>query len=131
MASELRVNTLKDAAGANSVAMEYVAGGSAKAWANINGDAATIRDSLNASSMTDDGTGLYYFTYTNAMGNSNYCGLSTTNVDGSQIICNLGEVSATYEQTTARTARNVSTRRDNGSANDTLWTNIMSMGDLA
>ena len=30
MASELRVNTLKDASGNNSVAMEYVAGGSAK-----------------------------------------------------------------------------------------------------
>ena len=33
MASELRVNTLKDAAGNNSVATSFVASGSAKAWA--------------------------------------------------------------------------------------------------
>ena len=32
MASELRVNTLKDANGNNSVGLSYVAEGSAKAW---------------------------------------------------------------------------------------------------
>ena len=32
MASELRVNTLKDASGNNSVGMSYVAEGSAKQW---------------------------------------------------------------------------------------------------
>jgi hypothetical protein len=32
MASELRVNTLKDASGNNSIATSFVAGGSAKAW---------------------------------------------------------------------------------------------------
>ena len=37
MASELRVNTLKDAAGNNSVATSVVASGSAKAWVNFNG----------------------------------------------------------------------------------------------
>ena len=35
MASELRVNTLKDAAGNNSIATSFVAGGSAKAWATL------------------------------------------------------------------------------------------------
>ena len=35
MASELRVNTLKDAAGNNSIATSFVAGGSAKAWVNF------------------------------------------------------------------------------------------------
>ena len=37
MASELRVNTLKDANGNNSVATSFVAGGSAKAWINYKG----------------------------------------------------------------------------------------------
>mgnify|MGYP001088509599 CR=1 FL=1 len=74
MASELRVNTLKDAAGANSVAMEYVAGGSAKAWVNFNGTGTIAeRDSLNVSSLADDGTGLYTVTLSNAMDNANYC----------------------------------------------------------
>ena len=37
MASELRVNTIKDASGNNSIATSFVAGGSAKAWVNLNG----------------------------------------------------------------------------------------------
>ena len=47
MASELRVNTLKDAAGNNSIATSFVAGGSAKTWVNFNGTVAAvaIRDS--------------------------------------------------------------------------------------
>ena len=73
MASELRVNTLKDAAGANSVAMEYVAGGSAKAWANIQGSGtAAINDSLNTSSLTDNATGNYTLFFTNSLSNVVY-----------------------------------------------------------
>ena len=72
MASELRVNTLKDAAGANSVAMEYVANGSAKAWTNLNMSSGTYRDSLNIASATDNGTGDFTNNYTSAMANANY-----------------------------------------------------------
>ena len=54
MASELRVNTLKDAAGNNSVGMSYVAEGSAKAW------------------VTFDGTGLYGVNFSSAMSTANY-----------------------------------------------------------
>tara|TARA_R110002012_G_scaffold4186_1_gene19307 strand:+ start:260 stop:664 length:405 start_codon:yes stop_codon:yes gene_type:complete len=58
MASELRVNTLKDAAGNNSIATSFVAGGSAKAWASINGSGTiAYRDSFNSSSLTDNGSG--------------------------------------------------------------------------
>ena len=67
MASELRVNTLKDAAGANSVAMEYVAGGSAKAWVNFNGSGTVAtRNSLNTSGLVDNGTGDYNQNFTNS-----------------------------------------------------------------
>ena len=41
MASELRVNTLKDASGNNSVGMSTVANGSAKQWV-LGSDAACI-----------------------------------------------------------------------------------------
>ena len=76
MASELRVNTLKDAAGANSVGMEYVANGSAKAWIDHNQVTAhSIRDSLNISSITDAGTGLTYpISFTSSMSSSSYAG---------------------------------------------------------
>ena len=70
MASELRVNTLKDAAGNNSVGMSFVANGSAKVWANIN--AGTARDTFNVSSVADDGTGLYSLDFTNSMSDGNY-----------------------------------------------------------
>ena len=36
MASELRVNTIKDASGNNSVATSVLFGGSGKAWINMN-----------------------------------------------------------------------------------------------
>ena len=41
MASELRVNTLKDASGNNSIATSFVANGSAKARGHFEGSDAT------------------------------------------------------------------------------------------
>jgi len=74
MASELRVNTLKDASGNNSVATSTVAEGTAKFWASFNGTGtAAIRDSFNSSSLTDNGTGNFTSTYANAMNNISYC----------------------------------------------------------
>ena len=76
MASELRVNTLKDASGNNSVAMQYVAEGSAKSWCNFNGESTiAIRDSLNVASLTDDGTGDYRTNFSSSMSNANFSGL--------------------------------------------------------
>ena len=78
MASELRVNTLKDASGNNSVALSTVAEGSAKAWLNLNGAATfdssdtEIRDSFNMTATTDEGTGDYGASFTNSMSNANY-----------------------------------------------------------
>ena len=73
MASELRVNTLKDAAGNNSIATSFVAGGSAKAWGNLDGTGTiAIRDSFNVSSANDTGTGIYDFNYANSMSNDDY-----------------------------------------------------------
>src|SRR5210317_1386531 len=82
MASELRVNTLKDAAGANSVGMAYVAGGSAKTWTNWNGQGTVaIRDSFNTASITDNGTGDTTVTVSNAFANADFstvCGRDST-----------------------------------------------------
>jgi hypothetical protein len=83
MASELRVNTLKDAAGANSVAMEYVAGGSSKAWVQLNGSTFAIAGSFNVSSADDNGTGDYDINYTNSMNTNTYAVPASCNGDGS------------------------------------------------
>jgi hypothetical protein len=69
MASELRVNTLKDAAGANSVAMTYVAGGSAKVWASWN-STTTVQDSLNISSLSDSGSGVTVHNFSSSFSNA-------------------------------------------------------------
>ena len=78
MASELRVNTLKDASGNNSIATSFVAQGSAKAWLSLNGTATfdssdtEIRDSFNVDSTVDNGTGDYTLSFTSSMNNANY-----------------------------------------------------------
>ena len=71
MASELRVNTLKDAAGNNSVATSFVANGSAKAWCKFGPDAQPD-DSFNIASGTDVAVGQYRFAKTNVMSTTNY-----------------------------------------------------------
>jgi hypothetical protein len=73
MASELRVNTLKDASGNNSVGMSFVAEGSSKHWLDYKGTSTNaIRDSLNCSSVTDSGTGLYEPAFSSNMAAINY-----------------------------------------------------------
>ena len=80
MASELRVNTLKDASGNNSIATSFVAGGSAKAWVNFNGiGTVAVRDSLNASSIQDNGTGYYSLNFSSSTANINYSVSGGTN----------------------------------------------------
>tara|TARA_Y100000114_G_scaffold132699_1_gene131630 strand:+ start:225 stop:599 length:375 start_codon:yes stop_codon:yes gene_type:complete len=71
MASELRVNTLKDASGNNSIATSFVAGGSAKVHVLSNAGAAAS-ESLNVSGMTDNGTGDYTTSFSSAFGDANY-----------------------------------------------------------
>ena len=78
MASELRVNTLKDASGNNSIATSVVFNGSAKAWSNYTTDTTTAyRDSFNFGSITDNGTGDTTHTFTSAMNNNDYSDTSS------------------------------------------------------
>jgi len=72
MASELRVNTLKDASGNNSVAVSTVFNGSAKAYAERT-DAATPAtvSSFNVASLTDTGAGDTGYNLTSAMDDAN------------------------------------------------------------
>ena len=72
MASELRVNTLKDANGNNSIATSFVAGGSAKYFVHYNQVTPTVVKSLNSSSVTDTATGRFTINYTSAFNDANY-----------------------------------------------------------
>ena len=75
MTSTIRVDNFGPSAGGTT----YSARGIAKAWMNLNGTGTiAIRDSLNVSSVTDNGNGAYTQSFTNALLNGNYC----TNVTG-------------------------------------------------
>ena len=61
---------------AKSVDTDYLLNGSAKAWINFNGSGTiAIRDSINITSITDNGTGDYDITIANDMANANYATL--------------------------------------------------------
>ena len=72
MASELRVNTLKDASGNNSVATSTVFSGSAKFYISNASDQTSIFKSFNVSSLDDDGTGEGGVNLSNNFDGANY-----------------------------------------------------------
>ena len=127
MASELRVNNLKDAAGNNSIGMSYVAEGSAKVWINFNGTGTiATRDSFNVTSITDGGTGLYTVTIANDMGNVNY---STTGAAGEND--DSGGNRSLGLRARAAGSQNLRGFRDGVSADDMAEMCIQITGDLA
>ena len=76
MAGKIIADTLEHST-AGSLTTDYVVNGSAKAWVDFNGSAtATILDSNNIASLTDQGTGQYQFAFTNSM-SSQYFSIST------------------------------------------------------
>ena len=62
MASELRVNTLKDASGNNSVALSYVAEGTVKVRSTSEADSSIV-ESFGVSSISDTATGIDTINY--------------------------------------------------------------------
>jgi hypothetical protein len=84
MASELRLTTLANNAGTESVDTTYVINGSAKSWCKFAGTAATVTpdDSLNVSSLDDNSSGNYDINYTNAFGNTHSSLVGTSNWSG-------------------------------------------------
>ncbi len=91
MTSELRVDNLKGSTTGGSInvlgegtsATTNLQQGLAKVWVTFDGTAsgATIRDSFNVSSITDNGQGDYTVTMTTAMSNTNYV-VQATSGDG-------------------------------------------------
>lgn len=68
--SELRADTITGSDGTSPVTLTKQS--AAKAWNNINGTGTiAIRDSFNIASITDNGTGVYTHSLSNAMSTSN------------------------------------------------------------
>ncbi len=71
MASELRVNTLKDANGNNSVSTSNLEISRAKAFARYHISDNSLNATLNVSGGTDNGTGDYTLSFSNAFSVAN------------------------------------------------------------
>jgi len=70
MAGTIVADTLTHST-AGSIATNYVVDGSAKAWASVDmTGTASIKSSLNTSSLADNGTGIGTLTLTNALTNT-------------------------------------------------------------
>ena len=133
MASELRVDTLKDSSGNNSVGMAYVSGGSAKAWVNFDGTGTNAsRDSLNVSGLVDNGTGDYTISYTSSLANSNY----SLNGISSLIAQRLGIIWIGNSSYIAAGSSRIGTLyttnfTGGGAGDDQSFVSVQTMGDLA
>ena len=82
MASELRVNTLKDASGNNSVATSVVSNGTAKLYSYYTQSTPAVTGSFGVSSISDDSTGRYTISFTNSFSNANYSTGGIASLDG-------------------------------------------------
>jgi hypothetical protein len=128
MASELRVNTLKDASGNNSIATSFVAGGSAKAWMKFNASSGTpsINDSLNFSSFTDEATGNHTISFSSSFGNANYAFPTGASVVGTD-----GRVAYNSNDAPATGSFRIVTANSSFSATDSTHCSVAFLGDLA
>ena len=132
MASIIKVETLQDTAGNNAVGMQYVANGSAKAHINFNGTGTpATRDSLNFSTITDSGTGIYEIAYTSNMANVNYTVTCGQEYDGGVH----GTITAfNYDDATALSTSELAlktSRTDNTALVDSKYVMATIHGDLA
>jgi len=103
MAGQITIDTLKASTGVLAVANGMTA--IAKAWVNFNGSPtsgnATIRSSLNVSSVAINGTGDYTVNFTTAMPTANYAAIGNATGIGSVASTPNGTVSTVSATTTA------------------------------
>ena len=128
MASILRVNTLTDASSNNSIAMSFVAGGSAKGLVNIQTDGtANFRDSFNTSSLVDNGTGDMSYSFTNSFSNVNHISSGIINDD---LAGNYGRIVNAGHALSASSFR-LLISISNSSLSDAQSAQVATHGDLA
>jgi len=132
MASILRVDTLTDASSNNSTAISTINQGTAKAWINFNGTGTpSVTKSYNTGSITDNGTGQYHITITNALSDANFVALGSVIGDSATSDRTNALVASRDSKTTTRIPINTINVANAGAQAD--WTHISAavLGDLA
>ena len=114
---------------AGSLDTQFVVNGSAKLWCNWAGSA-TVNNSFNTASITDNGTGNFSVNTTNAFANVNYCRagfvVNTGGTSGALI-----NSSTTITQTDSTTVISIEVNYLNDSAVDGNRDEVIVHGDLA
>jgi len=139
MTSELRVDNLKGSTTGGSInvlgegtsATTNLQQGLCKAWIYFDSSIATIVDSFNIGSITDNGTGDFMVDINNPMGNITWCPVGSC---GPQIgVSNNIGLSFQHENTPKTTTRMrpVTRKRDDNQDKDVDHCYIQVIGDLA
>ena len=128
MAGKIIADTLEHST-AGSLDTQFVVNGSAKLWCNWAGSA-TVNNSFNTASITDNGTGNFSVNTTNAFANVNYCRagfvVNTGGTSGALI-----NSSTTITQTDSTTVISIEVNYLNDSAVDGNRDEVIVHGDLA
>ena len=128
--STLTISNLSD--GTKTIATTNVTNGSAKSWSNFfQTGTQSFRDSLNCSSLTDNGTGMSTITYTSAFANANYCTTYGVRDGGGENDTRMFIGSGTDGYYTTTTQRVYCTTDTPGGLNDADYGFTSSFGDLA
>ena len=118
---KIKADTLEHST-SGSVDTKYVVEGSAKQWAKFT-VAASLSDSLNTSSITDNGAGNFEVNFSSAMGNANYAVTTCTfTIYGRETHCDASSTSAYGIGTWYNLSRSEDSITDCGTA---------ALGDLA
>jgi len=129
--SEIRATTISDAAGTGPITLTGQS--AAKVWAKYGMDDNTINDSLNLSSLTDNGTGDFTNTWTNAFDSINYLHLANGSIGtGGSSINKMDFYTPSATQVRLFAAyHNGSTENGSGTAYDYELLSLLCHGDLA
>ena len=107
-----------------SLDTSYLLNGALKSWLNMNGQSTiAINDSFNIASITDNGTGSYGATVSNAMSNTYYVAAGEHSSNGS--------FSANYRIIPSTTTHRVFFTHANNAVEDAETITVMQGGDLA
>jgi len=120
--SDIRANTISDAAGTGPIALYKQS--AAKAWARYDGASNSI-SSFNVSSLVDDGTaGNTTVSFINNMANDDYLGVASANQNTGDIGDRFAAVSNFY-------VGSVDSFSFDGTARTDVMTSLLVNGDLA
>ena len=125
--SELRANTISDAAGTGPVTLTGQS--AAKAWYSYRQDTTTILKDLNTSSISDDSDGHYSVSFTNSFVSASYSALGSASRYESDIRNNIWGLDVP-DNVPSTSGYSVLTHAINGTALDSYNTTTH-FGDLA